>query len=106
MSRIALNVGFYNFILEDKIVALINSDSAPMRRMIQECRKNGRLIDATQGRKTKSVIFLIGGNVATSALPQDVLLKRMQGEANLDETLADNEAGEDSGFTDNYDSKD
>jgi regulator of extracellular matrix RemA (YlzA/DUF370 family) len=76
MSQIALNVGFYNFILEDKIIALINSDSAPMRRMIQECRKNGRLIDATQGRKTKSVIFLMGGNVATSALPQDVLLKR------------------------------
>jgi regulator of extracellular matrix RemA (YlzA/DUF370 family) len=94
MSQIALNVGFYNFILEDKIIALINSDSAPMRRMIQECRKNGRLIDATQGRKTKSVIFLMGGNVATSALPQDVLLKRMIGGSSADEALADNESSE------------
>jgi regulator of extracellular matrix RemA (YlzA/DUF370 family) len=94
MSQIALNVGFYNFILGDKIIALINSDSAPMRRMIQECRKNGRLIDATQGRKTKSVIFLMGGNVATSALPQDVLLKRMIGGSSADEALADNESSE------------
>jgi extracellular matrix regulatory protein A len=92
MNSVALNVGFYNFILEDKIVALINSDSAPMRRMIQECRKNGRLIDATQGRKTKSVIFLLGGNVATSALPQDVLFRRLIGEPEGPDTLAEVEA--------------
>ena len=77
MANVALNVGFYNYVLSDKIVALVNSESAPMRRVIQEYRKSGRLIDATQGRKTKSVIFLEGGQVATSALPQDVLVKRM-----------------------------
>ena len=77
MSNVALNVGFYNYVLSDKIVALVNSESAPMRRVIQEYRKSGRLIDATQGRKTKSVIFLEGGQVATSALPQDILVKRM-----------------------------
>jgi regulator of extracellular matrix RemA (YlzA/DUF370 family) len=92
MTQIALNVGFYNFILQNKIIALINSDSAPMRRMIQECRKGGRLIDATQGRKTKSVIFLIGGNVVTSALPQDVLLRRMTEDVTTDEANADSEA--------------
>jgi hypothetical protein len=103
MNQIALNVGFYNYILEDKIVALINSDSAPMRRMIQECRKNGRLIDATQGRKTKSVIFLVGGNVATSALPQDILLKRMIGEASSDDAVADNETSDENGSGEAYD---
>jgi hypothetical protein len=77
MANVALNVGFYNYVLADKIVALVNSESAPMRRVIQEYRKSGRLIDATQGRKTKSVIFLEGGQVATSALPQDILVKRM-----------------------------
>jgi regulator of extracellular matrix RemA (YlzA/DUF370 family) len=104
MNQIALNVGFYNYILEDKIIALINSDSAPMRRMIQECRKNGRLIDATQGRKTKSVIFLVGGNVATSALPQDVLLRRMIGEASTDEAVADREISEENAFSEQYES--
>ena len=80
MTNVALNVGFYNYVLTDKVVALVNSESAPMRRVIQEFRKSGRLIDATQGRKTKSVIFLEGGQVATSALPQDVLVKRMLSE--------------------------
>jgi extracellular matrix regulatory protein A len=97
MNNVALNVGFYNFILEDKIVALISSDSAPMRRMIQECRKNGRLIDATQGRKTKSVIFLLGGNVATSALPQDVLFRRLIGAPEEPDSLAESQAQVESG---------
>ena len=77
MQPVALNVGFYNFVLVDKVVALVSSDSAPMRRLVQEFRKNGRLIDATQGRKTKSVIFLEGGNLATSALSQETLAKRL-----------------------------
>jgi regulator of extracellular matrix RemA (YlzA/DUF370 family) len=77
MSNIALNVGFYNYVLTSKVVALVSSDSAPMRRVVQEYRKSGRLIDATQGRKTKSVIFLEGGQVATSALPQDILYRRL-----------------------------
>lgn len=77
MQPVALNVGFYNFVLVDKVVALVSSDSAPMRRLVQEFRKTGRLIDATQGRKTKSVIFLEGGNLATSALSQETLAKRL-----------------------------
>ena len=77
MQPVALNVGFYNFVLVDKVVALVSSDSAPMRRLVQEFRKNGRLIDATQGRKTKSVIFLAGGNLATSALSQETLAQRL-----------------------------
>jgi regulator of extracellular matrix RemA (YlzA/DUF370 family) len=77
MQPVALNVGFYNFVLVEKVVALVSSDSAPMRRLVQEFRKTGRLIDATQGRKTKSVIFLEGGNLATSALSQETLAKRL-----------------------------
>ena len=77
MQPVALNVGFYNFILVNKVLALVSSDSAPMRRLVQEFRKTGRLIDATQGRKTKSVIFLDGGNLATSALSQETLAKRL-----------------------------
>ncbi len=79
MQTVALNVGFYNFVLVDKVIALVSSDSAPMRRLVQEFRKTGRLIDATQGRKTKSVIFLLGGNLATSALSQETLAKRLAG---------------------------
>lgn len=80
MVPVALNIGFYNYVISDKVLAMISSDSAPMRRIIQEFRKSGRLIDATQGRKTKSVIFLSGGQIATSALTQDILMKRMSGD--------------------------
>ena len=52
-----LNVGFYNYVLTEKVVALVSSESAPMRRLVQTLRKGGTLIDATQGRRTKSIIM-------------------------------------------------
>lgn len=79
MTPVVLNVGFYNFVVSDKILAMIRSDSAPMRRVVQEARKNGTLIDATQGRKTKSVVFLLGGMTVASALSQETLARRLGG---------------------------
>ncbi|BDI31956.1 MAG: DUF370 domain-containing protein [Capsulimonas sp.] len=93
MQPVALNVGFYNYVIIDKVIALVSSDSAPMRRLVQEFRKAGRLIDATQGRKTKSLIFLEGGNLATSALSQETLAKRLAGSPMAPES--DDEAEED-----------
>ena len=92
MASLALNVGFYNYVVTDKVIALVSSDSAPMRRVVQEYRKGGRLIDATQGRKTKSLIFLEGGNLAASALSQETLAKRLTGYPNVSES--DDEAEE------------
>lgn len=80
MVPVALNVGFDNYVISDKVIALVSSDSAPMRRVIQEFRKGGKLIDATQGRKTKSVVFLESGQIAASALPQEILMRRMSGD--------------------------
>ncbi len=96
MQLVALNVGFYNFVLVDKVLALVSSDSAPMRRLVQEFRKTGRLIDATQGRKTKSVIFLEGGNLATSALSQETLAKRLTSATPAQAMEADDAEAEDS----------
>lgn len=75
-----LNVGFYNFVLTDKIVALVSSESAPMRRLVQSVRKTGNLIDATQGRRTKCVIFTTGDAVILSAISQETLAKRLSTE--------------------------
>lgn len=83
MQTVALNVGFYNYVMADKVIALVSSESAPMRRLIQEFRKGGRLIDATQGRRTKCLIFLEGGNLAASALSQETLAKRLSGPQTL-----------------------
>ena len=72
-----LNVGFYNYVLTEKIVALVSSESAPMRRLIQSLRKSGNLIDATQGRRTKAVIFTSTDAVVLSAISQETLAKRL-----------------------------
>ncbi|MFQ3587401.1 MAG: DUF370 domain-containing protein [Fimbriimonadaceae bacterium] len=72
-----LNVGFYNYVMTDRIVALVSSESAPMRRLIQTLRKSGNLIDATQGRRTKSIIFTTGDSVILSAISQETLAKRL-----------------------------
>ena len=72
-----LNVGFYNYVLTDKIVALVSSESAPMRRLVQAMRKEGHVIDATHGRRTKSVIFTNGKAVVLSAISQETLAKRL-----------------------------
>ncbi len=81
-----LNVGFYNFVLTDKVVALVSAESAPMRRTVQNLRKGGDLIDATQGRKTKSIIFTTSSAVILSAISQETLAKRLStGEVGNDE---------------------
>lgn len=73
-----LNVGFYNFVLTEQVVALVRCDSAPIKRMVQQLRREGtRLIDATQGRRTRCVIFLRSGQVVLSALTQETLAKRL-----------------------------
>ncbi len=73
-----LNVGFYNFVLTDKVVALVRIDSAPIKRLVQQLRREGtRLIDATQGRRTRCVVFLSSGQVVLSALTQETLAKRL-----------------------------
>lgn len=85
-TPVVLNVGFYNYVMTDKIVALVSSESAPMRRLVQSVRKSGNLIDATQGRRTKSVIFTTDSAIILSAISQETLAKRLNtGEINVDE---------------------
>lgn len=76
-APVVLNVGFYNYVVTSHIVALVSSDSAPMRRLVQTMRKGGNLIDATQGRRTKSLVFTTGPAVILSALSQETLAKRL-----------------------------
>ncbi len=76
-TPVVLNVGFYNYVLTEKIVALVSSESAPMRRIVQNLRKEGNVIDATQGRRTKSVVFTTSNAVVLSAISQETLAKRL-----------------------------
>ena len=58
-----INIGFGNIILAERIIAIISPDSAPVKRMIQESKDNGKIIDATCGRKTRAVIIMDSGHI-------------------------------------------
>jgi hypothetical protein len=71
-----MSVGFGNYVIRERLVAILSSSSAPVKRAVQEARKAGQLIDATQGRRTKSVLFVDTGQIVLSALGQETLAKR------------------------------
>ena len=75
-----VNIGFGNLITADRVIAVISPDSAPAKRMIQECKERAQLIDATHGRKTKTVIITDSDNVVLSFLTAEQLLQRFEAE--------------------------
>ena len=71
-----MNIGFGNVVNSDKVIAIINPDSAPIKRMIQNAKDSGTAIDATQGRRTKSVIVMENHQLVLSALQPETLASR------------------------------
>ena len=74
-----VHVGFNNSVIAKKIIAVINSDSNPSKRLIADARSGGRLIDATEGRRTRAVIVMDGGYAVLSALMPETLIARIEG---------------------------
>ena len=66
-----IHIGFGNIVNKDKIIAVVSPDSAPIKRMVQESRERGMLIDATYGRKTASIFIMDSDHVILSALPPE-----------------------------------
>ena len=66
-----MNIGFGSLVSRERVVAIVGPDSAPIRRMTQESRERGMLIDATYGRKTASIFIMDSGHVILSALPPE-----------------------------------
>ena len=80
MARL-MNIGFGNMVNTDKVIGIISSDSAPAKRMIAKGKEQETLIDATQGRRTKSVIFTDNNKIILSALQPETLAGRFNGNA-------------------------
>ena len=74
-----MNIGFGNVVNTDKILTIINPDSAPAKRMIQKAKEEERIVDATQGRRTKSIILTESGHIILSALQPETLAGRFNG---------------------------
>ncbi len=75
MSKL-MNIGFGNVVNTDKILCIITPDSAPAKRQIQRAKEENRLIDATQGRRTRGVVFTTDNILIISALQPDTLAVR------------------------------
>ena len=77
-------IGFGNSVRTNGIDAIVNPDSAPIKRMIQDVREKGALIDASFGRSTKSVLIMDSGHVILSALPTETISARLEGKETED----------------------
>ncbi|MBQ9166766.1 MAG: DUF370 domain-containing protein [Oscillospiraceae bacterium] len=74
-----LNIGYGNMVSAERIIAVVSPDSAPIKRMIQEGRDRGMLIDASFGRRTRSVLIADTDHVILSALPPETIAGRLEG---------------------------
>lgn len=74
-----INIGYGNMVAANRVVAVISPDSAPVKRMVQEGRQAGRVIDATLGRKTRSVLVMDSGHIVLSAIQTTATAARLTG---------------------------
>ena len=77
-----INIGFGSMIAAARMLAVVDPDSAPIKRLVQEARDRGMLIDASYGRKTKSVILMDTDHVILSAITPDAISERWQDKHN------------------------
>lgn len=73
-----INIGFGSMITEERLLAVLSPDSAPIKRVIQEARDRGMLIDASYGRKTKAVLLMDTDHVILSAVTPETIFARQQ----------------------------
>jgi regulator of extracellular matrix RemA (YlzA/DUF370 family) len=76
LSPVLVNIGFGNVVAVSKVVAIVTPGSAPMKRLRDEAKKGGRLIDATEGRRTRSIIVTDSNHIILSALQAETITQR------------------------------
>ena len=89
MSIQLLNIGFGNMVSANRVMAIISPESAPIKRMVQDARDKGLLIDATYGRKTRAVLVMDSGQIVLSAIqPETVAHRLVQHDVDVDTVLS------------------
>ena len=78
MEKNLLNVGFGNTVVADRVVVIVSPNSAPMKRLKDEARENHRLVDATHGRRTRSVIIMDSNHIVLSAIQAETISQRFE----------------------------
>ena len=77
-----VNVGFGNTVPSSRIVAIVSANSAPLKRLKDEAKQDRKLIDATNGRRTRSIIITDSGHVILSAVQTETIVQRLAGDEN------------------------
>lgn len=72
-----VNIGFGNIVASNRIVAIVSPESAPIKRIIQEAREEGMLVDATYGRRTRAVIVTDSSHIILSAVQPETVANRL-----------------------------
>lgn len=75
-----VNIGFGNIINSDKIISVVSYDSNPIKRLLRNSQECGKVIDATQGRKTRALIITDTGFIVVSALQPETIMARLKGD--------------------------
>ena len=87
-----INIGFGNMVSANRLIAIVSPESAPIKRMVQEARERGVLIDATYGRRTRAVIVMDSDHVILSAVQPEKVANRL---SSKEELLEEEELDED-----------
>ena len=89
-----LNIGYGNMVAVERIVTIVSPDSAPIKRLIQDAKDEGRVIDVTCGRKTRAVIITDSEHVILAAIQTETIANRLENEGDLplDEEEPEDEA--------------
>ena len=86
-----INIGFGNMVSAGRLVAIVSPESAPIKRIIQDARESGRLIDATSGRRTRAVIITESAHVILSAVQPETVANRIVDYEDDEEELDEDE---------------
>lgn len=78
MEQNLLHIGFNNTVVAERVVAVVSPGSAPMKRLKDEAKKEHRLIDATQGRRTRSIIVMDSNHIVLSAIQAETISQRYE----------------------------
>ena len=81
MAGKLLNIGFGNSVVSGRVVAIVSPSSSPMKRLREEARDEKRLIDATQGRRTRSIVITDSNHVVLSAVQAETIAQRFNSDA-------------------------
>ena len=88
-----INIGFGNMVCADRVVAIVSPDSAPIKRLIQDAREAGRVIDVSCGRRTRAVVLTDSEHVILSAIQTETVANRLNdnGDAGCDDDIEEEE---------------